>query len=160
MESLNSLGNSETIGDLLNQIKDVKLDDINVDATQTAVGFGTGWTSGFAAVTHMWWTWLICILLLVSMWVIFQKAGKPGWAAIIPIYNTLVALEVVGKPWWWLILLLIPIVNIVVGIMFSRELARVFGQDVAFTVGLVVLPFIFMPLLAFGKYKYTKPKMA
>ncbi|MFA5009976.1 MAG: DUF5684 domain-containing protein [Patescibacteria group bacterium] len=155
--------NAETIGDLLNQLKDVKLDDLDTTAgAVTALGWGGGWMSGwlggFEAATHMWWNWAIGALMLVSTWVIFTKANKPGWAAIIPFYNIYVALEMIGKPWWWLLLLFVPFVNIVIAIWMCRELARVFGQDVAFTVGLVFLSFIFMPLLAFGDYKYKKPK--
>jgi len=151
--------NAETIGDLLNQLKDVKLDDLDTTAgAVTALGWGGGWMSGFGAATHMWWNWAIGALMLVSTWVIFTKANKPGWAAIIPFYNIYVALEMIGKPWWWLLLLFVPFVNIVIAIWMCRELARVFGQDVAFTVGLVFLSFIFMPLLAFGDYKYKKPK--
>lgn len=151
--------NAETIGDLLNQIKDVKIDDLDTTTgAVSALGWSGGWMSGFSAATHMWWNWVVCIIAVVSLWVIFQKANKPGWAAIIPFYNVYIELEMIGKPWWWLLLLFVPIVNIVYGILMIRELARVFKQGVAFTVGLIFLPFIFMPLLAFGDYKYTKPK--
>ena len=100
------------------------------------------------------WSWLVTIIVLVSSWFIFQKAGRPGWAAIIPIYNVLVLLEIVGKPWWWLLLLLVPLVNIVIGILLTHELSKAFGKSGWYTVGLVFLPFIFYPLLAFGDAKY------
>jgi hypothetical protein len=148
--------NAETIGDLLNQIKDVKLDSLDTTGVPAAVGWAGGWASGFAVATHMWWNWAICILLVISTWFIFAKANKPGWAAIIPIYSTLVLLEIIRKPWWWIFLLFIPIVNIVYAIFMMRELARVFGQGVGFTIGLILLPFIFLPILAFGDYKYKK----
>lgn len=97
---------------------------------------------------------LIGVLIIVSNWKVYQKAGKPGWASIVPIYNIIVLLEIVGKPTWWILLFFIPIANIVVAIMIAHQLAKAFGQDVGFTLGLIFLPFIFYPLLAFGKYSY------
>lgn len=103
------------------------------------------------------WSWLAAIIILVSAWVIFTKANKPGWAAIIPIYSTLVFLQIINKPWWWLLLVLVPFVNIVIGIMMNYELAKAFGKDGWFTLGMIFLPFIFFPLLAWGDAKYHKP---
>lgn len=94
---------------------------------------------------------LLIVLMVASWWVIFQKAGKPGWAAIIPIYNCIVLLEIVKKPWWWIFLLLIPIVNIVIMIIVYDRLAKSFGKESAFTVGLVLLGIVFFPILAFSK---------
>ena len=68
------------------------------------------------------------ILLIASMWTIFTKAGKPGWASIIPIYNFIILLEIVGKPWWWLLLMIIPIVNIVLLIIMYNQLSLSFGK--------------------------------
>lgn len=96
----------------------------------------------------------VIIFMIASIWKIFEKAGKPGWAAIIPIYNIIVLLEIVGKPIWWIVLLLIPLVNIVVGIMVTHLLSKSFGKDVGFTIGLILLGFIFYPLLGFGDAKY------
>ena len=96
----------------------------------------------------------LSVLLIASKWIIYNKAGKPGWAAIIPIYNTIVLLEIVKKPWWWIFLLLIPLVNIVFIIIIYNNLAKVFGKDVGYTIGLLLLGFIFFPLLAFGNSKY------
>ena len=94
---------------------------------------------------------LILILMIVSMWKIFENFKKPGWAAIIPIYNIIVLIEIVGKPLWWIILLLVPVVNLVIGIIILNELAKKYKKGVGYTVGLIFLPFIFFPLLAFGK---------
>jgi hypothetical protein len=94
------------------------------------------------------------ILMIVAFWRLFQKAGYPGWAAIIPVYSNLVLTWIAGKPWWWLLLSLIPIVNIVIGIIISVEIARRFGKTSGFAVGLIFLPFIFFPILAFGDAKY------
>ena len=96
----------------------------------------------------------VIILEIVSMWVVFQKAGQPGWGAIIPIYNIYLFVKVAGRPGWWLILLLIPVVNIIVDIIISLDIARNFGKSGGFGVGLFLLGFIFFPVLAFGGARY------
>jgi hypothetical protein len=96
------------------------------------------------------------ILMIISMWVIFKKAGKPGWAAIVPIYSTIVILQIAKKPIWWIILYFIPFVNIVISIIVLYNLALAFGKGGGFTLGLVLLPFIFCPILAFGKSTYMQ----
>jgi len=99
----------------------------------------------------------IFLLIIISMWKIFTKAGKPGWAAIIPIYNCIVLLEIVGKPLWWIILLLIPFINIIIAIMVTHQLSLSFGQGVGMTLLLLFLPFVGYPMLAFGSAQYTRP---
>ena len=80
----------------------------------------------------------VIVLYIVSMWNIFIKAKKPGWAVLIPFYNTLVQLEILGRPWWLLLLMIfIPLANIVIGIILMLDLAKVFGKSVGFGVGLV-----------------------
>jgi hypothetical protein len=102
----------------------------------------------------------VLAFFLAVFWKIFEKAGKPGWAAIIPIYNVIVLLEIVGRPIWWIILLFIPIVNIVVGFLLALDLSRSFGHDLAFALGLFFLGFIFYPVLAFGSDTYRGPAAA
>ena len=97
---------------------------------------------------------VIVILMIVSQWKVYTKAGKPGWAVIIPIYNMIVLLEIVDKPIWWFILMLIPFVNLIILIIVSLELAKKFGQSAGFAVGLILLPIIFYPILGFGSAKY------
>ena len=99
----------------------------------------------------------IFLLIIVSLWKIFTKAGKPGWAAIIPIYNAIVLLEIVGKPVWWILLLLIPFVNFFVGIYVMHLLSKAFGKDIVMTILLIFLPFIGYPMLAFGDATYGGP---
>lgn len=98
------------------------------------------------------------LFLIISQWKIFTKAGKPGWACLIPIYSGIVLLEIIKKPIWWIFMLLIPIVNIYFAIVITNELSKSFGKTAGFTVGLIFLPFIFYPMLAFGdaKYIYTQ----
>jgi len=96
----------------------------------------------------------VFVLMCVSGWMIFAKANKPGWACLVPIYNILVALEIVDRPWWWLLLLLIPFVNLVFALILCIDLAKAFGQGAAFGIGLLLLGFIFYPILAFGDARY------
>jgi hypothetical protein len=108
--------------------------------------------------------WIVCLVVIVFYaycgWKLYEKAGKPGWAAIVPIYNYVVLLDIVGKPIWWIILLLIPFVNFIVIIVVLHNLSKVFGKGVGFTLGLIFLGFIFYPVLAFGSATYTKPAAA
>ena len=99
----------------------------------------------------------IVLLLIVSQCKVYTKAGKPGWACIVPIYNIIVLLEIVGKPTWWIVLLLIPVVNIVIAIMCVHQLSLAFGKGTGTTLLLLFLPFIGYPMLAFGDAQYTKP---
>ena len=102
----------------------------------------------------------IIVLMVASVWKTFVKAGKPGWAAIIPIYNVVVLLEISGKPLWWLILLIIPLVSLVFGILLLIALANSFGKSSGFGVGLALLGFVFFPILGFGDAKYRGPRAA
>jgi hypothetical protein len=96
----------------------------------------------------------LIILMIAAMWAVFQKAGEPGWAALIPIYNIMVLLKIAGKPMWWVILMLIPFVNIIVLIIAIVGLARNFGKGAGFALGLVFLAPIFYPILAWGDARY------
>ena len=121
--------------------------------TETAAAAGVG-----GGVMLFWL--VILVLSIVACWKVFTKAGKPGWASIIPIYNIYVLLTIVGKPGWWLLLFFIPLVNLVIGIIVAIELAKCFGKGGGFAVGLILLPFIFMLILAFGSAKYAPPAPA
>ena len=96
----------------------------------------------------------LVVLVLASLWRIFEKAGRQGWEGIIPIYNIYVILKIVGKPGWWLLLFLVPIVNFVIQIVVYIDLAKKFGKGTGFGLGLVFLGFIFLPILAFGDAQY------
>jgi hypothetical protein len=100
---------------------------------------------------------VVLIILIIAMWKVFTKAGKPGWASIIPIYSAIVFLEIIGKPIWWIFLLLIPFVNIVFAIIAINNLSKSFGKDIVMTLLLIFLPFIGLPMLAFGDAQYVGP---
>jgi hypothetical protein len=87
-------------------------------------------------------------------WKVFTKAGQPGWAVLIPIYNIYVTLKTAGKPGWWLILAFIPIANVVVAILIPIGIVNDFGKGAGFGLGLLFLGFIFYPILAFGDAQY------
>ena len=97
---------------------------------------------------------VIALVTLIAMWKVFVKAGKPGWAVIIPFFNAYVFLKIAGKPGWWLILLLVPVLNIIFGIIALAAFAQNFGKGAGFVVGLIFLPFIFYPILAFSDAQY------
>ena len=97
---------------------------------------------------------VMIVAAIAGMWKVFEKAGQPGWASIVPIYNLVVLLQIVNKPIWWIVLLLIPLINIVILIMVSIALAEKFGKGGGFAVGMVFLPFVFYPLLGFGDERF------
>jgi hypothetical protein len=96
----------------------------------------------------------LIVLTIAGIWKVFTKAGEPGWAAIIPIYNIIVLVKIAGRPLWWFILLLIPIVGLIVAIIVSIDVAKRFGKGAGYGLGLAILPFIFYPLLGFGSATY------
>lgn len=126
---------------------------LNFILAQTNAELDTA-TGAAAGATFLIIYLAITLLVIASMWKVFTKAGKPGWAAIVPIYNTIVLLEIVGKPIWWIILLLIPFVNIIVLLIVINELSKSFGRGVGTTLGLIFLGFIFWPILGFGSAQY------
>ncbi len=102
---------------------------------------------------------VLIVVLAAGFWKMFEKAGQPGWAAIVPIYNVYVLLKVAGRPGWWLILLFIPVVNIVINILVAIDIAKAFGQGAAFG---FFLNFLFggigFVILGFGNYRYLGPQ--
>ena len=95
-------------------------------------------------------------LVIVGLWKLFEKAGKPGWAAVIPIYISCILIDIAGKPIWWILLMFIPIVNLVVGILVMVALAEKFGRGLGTTIGLIFLPMLFLLILGFGSAEYKR----
>ncbi|MEU7788984.1 DUF5684 domain-containing protein [Amycolatopsis sp. NPDC049159] len=119
----------------------------NHDST-SVFGLGLGFGSGL----------LFAVLTVIALWKVFTKTGRPGWAAIIPIYNAYTLLKVAGRSGWWLLLLLIPLVNLVVAIVVSIDVAKAFGKSGAFGFfGLFVFSIIGYLVLGFGNARYTGP---
>ena len=114
----------------------------------TSYSSSTDGSSGFASLA-------VTVLLIIDLWIIFKKAGLPGWGAIIPIYNVYLLIKVARRPGWWLLLLIIPLVNIVVWIVLAFDLAKAFGRSGLFAFFLLwLLPPIGMSIIAFGESRY------
>lgn len=99
----------------------------------------------------------ILLLIIVAQWRIYEKAGQPGWASVIPIYNIYILTKICGKPGIWTLYMFIPLVNIVIAIWLVNMLSKSFGKDEGFTAGLIFLGIIFYPILGFGPAKYQGP---
>ncbi|MFD0964373.1 DUF5684 domain-containing protein [Pseudofulvibacter geojedonensis] len=107
----------------------------------------------------------LALIYIIGMWKVFEKAQKPGWVAIIPIYNIIVLLEIAKKPTWWLLLYFLSIIpligvliSVTVNIMVGVGVAKNFGKSEGFGVGLGLLGFVFYPILGFGDAKYLDNK--
>ena len=126
---------------------------MSLPGTQFALLQEAGDMQGYGLVT-----WIILLAIIVfqiaAWWKVFEKAGKPGWAAIVPIYNIYVLIQIGGKPGWWIILCLIPIVNIIVILLVMLGVANNFGKGTLFGIGLFLLGVIFFPILGFGDDRY------
>ena len=101
---------------------------------------------------------LIAIFTIVCMWKVFTKAGQPGWASLIPFYNIYVTFEIAWGNGLLFLLMLIPVANFVVQIILYVKLSQSFGYSAAFAIGLIFLPIIFLPILAFGNSSYIGPQ--
>lgn len=99
----------------------------------------------------------IVVLVIAGNWKVFVKAGHPGWACIIPIYNYYIYCKIVGRPGWWVILLLIPYLNFIFFIILMLDLAKSFAKGVGFAIGLILLSPIFICILGFGDAEYQGP---
>jgi Family of unknown function (DUF5684) len=109
----------------------------------------------------------VLVFEIAALWQVFVKAGQPGWAAIIPIYNIWILLKVIGRPGWWLALFLIGLIPfvgtifvLVLSIIINLDLAKSFSKGTGFAVGLILLSFIFIPILGFGPATYAGPYAA
>jgi hypothetical protein len=107
----------------------------------------------FAAIGFLLYLGIV-VLVIAGVWKVFTKAGQPGWAAIIPIYNLYILTKIAGKPGWWLLLFFIPLVNFVIAILLAIDVAKAFGKGTGFGIGLALLGIIFYPILGFGDAQY------
>lgn len=98
------------------------------------------------------------VIMIAAVWKVFTKAGEPGWAVLVPIYNIVVLLKVSGKPWWWLFLFLIPFVGFIIAILQCVGLAKNFGKGTGFAIGLILLGPIFYMILGFGSAQFQGTK--
>lgn len=106
--------------------------------------------------------WLVLALglagvLIAAEWKVAVKAGHPGWGVLIPVYNVYLLTRMVGRPGWWVLLMFIPVVNVVTVLILLVDLARSFGKDIGFALGLILLHPLFVTLLGFGSAQYVGP---
>lgn len=113
----------------------------------------------FSAVIYLFYGFCMGKLL--------QKAGKPLWAGFIPVYNLVLLLEIVGRPWWWILVLIgvgfVPIVGIpgaiAINIIIGIDVAKSFGKDTVFGVLYGIFSFILLPVMAFSSsIQYVGPR--
>lgn len=121
--------------------------------TSYGVSTTSGLTGAIVAMGLFFWilSMALSILMIVSLWKIFKKAGKPGWASIVPIYNIYIMCEIAEKEWWYVLLSCVPFANIYAMIVLYNGMAKRFGKSGGFVAGMILLPVIFFPMLAFGK---------
>ena len=100
------------------------------------------------------------VFVVASIWKVFVKAGQPGWAAIVPIYNIYVMTQIAGRPAWWIVLFFIPFVNYIALLIIAIDIAKSFGKGAGFGIGLWLLAPIFYPILGFGSAQYVGPSAA
>ncbi|HEX4085528.1 MAG TPA: DUF5684 domain-containing protein [Chthoniobacteraceae bacterium] len=113
-------------------------------------GHGGAAILGSACVVEL----VIVVLVIAGLWKTYRKAGEPGWACIVPIYNIYVLCKITGKPGWWVLMIFIPFINLIFLLLLSIELANVYGRSPGFGIGLFFLSFIFIPILGFGDAQY------
>ncbi|HEX3747057.1 MAG TPA: DUF5684 domain-containing protein [Bryobacteraceae bacterium] len=122
------------------------------DAANTAIAGGLLAFAGVMMIVAL----AIAVIIIVGLWKVFEKAGQPGWASLVPFYNAYVLLKIAGRPGWWLILFMIPLVNIVIALLVAIDIAKAFGQSAAFGVVLLfLLGGIGYLILGFGNYRYV-----
>jgi uncharacterized membrane protein YhaH (DUF805 family) len=126
---------------------------MNEDAMNTAAQQGGSMIGGLVGLA-------ILVFLIAAMWKVFTKAGKAGWLILIPIVNVYQLLKIAGRPGWWLILFIIPLVNLIISILVSMDIAKSFGKGAGFGLGLAFLGPIFYPILGFGSATYKGPAAA
>jgi hypothetical protein len=100
------------------------------------------------------------IAVIAGAWKTFVKAGQPGWAIIIPIYNFYIITKIAGRPWWWMLLCCIPLIGFIFAIILTSDVSKSFGGGIGTTLGLIFLPFIFYIILGFGSAQYQGPSAA
>lgn len=136
----------------------------NVNGRQVTCGTGMFSWPFFVVLVVALVATAVVVVTIAGVWKVYRKAGQPGWAAIVPIYSFYIMLQIIRKPVWWMLLLLLPLIprlgpiaSLVFSIVVLYTLAKFFGKGVGYTIGLMLLPFIFWPLLGFGGATYQPP---
>ena len=142
------LNSEKNFEELLFDLKDNKI-EVSFVHRQDVLGDILSWILPIFSI-------LFFIPLVLSWIKIYQKSNNPGWSFLIPFYNIFIYLQIIQKPWYWIFLFFVPVINIVFHIWGLHLLSQKFGKELGFTFGLVFLPFIFLPILGFDNSKYTR----
>lgn len=118
---------------------------------------GGGTVGGVGTIFVVLLQLLIFVVVIAAFWKVFVKAGHPGWASLIPIYNIYILCKIAGRPGWWVVLCFIPIINLIALVIISLDIAKAFGKSALFAVGLFLLSPIFYAILGFGPAQYQGP---
>ena len=118
---------------------------------QSAGDFATRQAAATVSTTTSLLILAFVLLVIISMWRVYERAGEPGWAVLIPFYNMYVLTKVAGLSGWWVVAMFIPLINIIALFVVSIGVARRFDRGAGFGVGLALLPMIFYPILAWGE---------
>lgn len=103
-------------------------------------------------IVGLWVFIPLIILMYAGLWRLFQKAGKPGWAALVPVYGTMVWIDIVRKPKWWIILYFIPVINVIMFLGLLVEIIKNYGKfQYKDRILVVLFPFVYLPYMAFQK---------
>jgi hypothetical protein len=127
----------------------------NADDNARQAGAAIGGLSAFCCVFFV--GIILFVIVAAGLWKVFVKARQPGWAAIIPFFNTYILTVIAGRPILWFVLTFIPLVNVVIFFILLLDIAKYFGKSPAFAVGLFFFPYIFFPILGFGTAQYSGP---
>ena len=154
MEDMEHMGHEDHMGEMAQtSVIDSSVQPISAGEFNTALAA--------IMVPFLIFTFIILAVVIISHWKIFTKAGQAGWKSIVPIYNTYTLLKIIGRPAWWLLLLMIPFVNLIIVIITSIDTAKSFGRSETFgIVGLFIFNLIGYCILAFGGDKYIGPAAA
>lgn len=131
------------------------MNHIPMNMLSGGAGFGFGMMMGALAI------FVIVAFYIFCLWKIFVKAGRPGWEAAIPFYNMYIMVIVARLPWWYVLFAFAGVIPVIGGIIalvaiciINYNVAKQFGKDIGYTIGLILLPIIFLPMLAFGDAVY------
>lgn len=128
---------------------------MDIAATAETVAAPASQGATIAMLVVLWLGLTVSVFLLIALWKVYRKAGLPGWGVLVPIYNVILLLRIGGKPGWWFLLLLLAPINVIFHILMLLGIARNFGKGGGFAVGLLLLPVIFFPILAFGNARWN-----
>jgi len=122
--------------------------------------YSVSYSADFSSNPVFWAIYAVVLIVgIIALWRVFTKAGRPGWAAIVPIYNIYTLVKISGNSGWFTLLYFIPIANIVAAIIVALGVAKNFGKSGVFGFfGLFLFSLIGYLIIGFGSAKYEGPQ--